>query len=61
LKEKISKLTVVLDKSQGGKAIGEVEFDMADYDLGRYKYRTLYLKKVDENDFLDFDPASTYL
>lgn len=34
---------------------------MADYDLGRYKYRTIYLKRVEENDFLDFNPAETFL
>lgn len=61
VKEKISKMTVALDKSRGGTVIGEVEFDMTDFDYGHYKYRTLYLNKVPENDVLDFDPETTYL
>lgn len=34
LKEKLSKMTVCLDKSLGGKQIGEVEFNMADFSYG---------------------------
>ena len=62
-KEKLSKMTVQLDRSKGGTHIGEVEFDMGDFIYGEYKYRTLYLKKSDANDVITFDPDAedTYL
>lgn len=55
VKEKIGKMTVVLDESKGGTAIGEVEFDMSDFDYGKFKYKTLYLTKLPGNDVIDFD------
>lgn len=42
-KEKTSKMTVQLDKTKGSTPIGEIEFNMADFEYGKYKYRTLYL------------------
>lgn len=60
-REKSSKMTVQLDKSKGGTHIGEVEFDMGDFEYGAYKYRTLKLNKVEANDIIDFDPEETYL
>lgn len=54
-------MTVQLDKSRGGTLIGEVEFDMTDFNYGEYKYRVLQLVKCPSNDVLDFDPEDTYL
>ena len=56
LKEKISKMTVVLDKSMGETPIAEVEFNMADFNYGEYKPVKLYLKKCQENNYVDIDP-----
>jgi len=44
-KEKVSKLTVTLDKSMGGTEIGEIEFNMADFSFGEYKITRLNLIK----------------
>jgi len=60
-KPKMSKMTVQLDKSKGGTLIGEVEFDMTDFLLGEYKYRTLHLVKCDGNDAIDFNEEDAYL
>ena len=60
-KEKISKLTVCLDKSMGGTEIGEIEFNMADFNLGTYKLTRLYLNKSVNNNVIDFEPQETYL
>ena len=61
VKEKISKMTVHLDKSKGGTALAEVEFDMTDFEYGSYKYRTLQLKMHADNNVLEFDPEQTYI
>ena len=61
-KEKTSKMTVMLDKSMGGTHIGEVEFDMGDFEYGSYKYRTLNLKRSEQNvDAIEFEPEEAYL
>ena len=54
-------MTVQLDKSRGGTLIGEVEFDMTDFEYGQYKYRSLNLIKCPENNVLDFDENETYV
>ena len=54
-------MTVQLDKSRGGTPIGEIEFDLTDFDYGQYKYRSLTLIRCKENDVLDFDENETYL
>ena len=52
-------------KEGGGTQLGEVEFNMADYNYGEYKYRTMHLAHCDENTvegggrLLDFDPEVT--
>ena len=63
LKEKISKMTVVIDKTatMGEIRVAEAEFNMADFNYGEYKPVKLYLKKCAENDQLDIDPEQTYL
>lgn len=60
-KEKLSKMTIVLDKSRGGHAIGEIEFDMADYNYGEYKYRRAQVKEVDTNPGIKFNPEETFI
>ena len=60
-KEKISKLTVTLDKSMGGTELGEIEFNMADFSLGEYKITRLYLNKSAGNNVIDFDYEDAYL
>ena len=61
LKEKISKMTVHLDKSKGGTALAEIEFDMTDFEYGSYKYKTLTMTKHADNNVLDFEPEQTYI
>lgn len=61
MKEKISKMTVQLDKSKGGTSLAQVEFDMTDFEFGQYKYRTLMLTKCADNNIIDFDEEQTYL
>lgn len=58
LKEKISKMTVVIDKTStmGEIRVAEAEFNMADFNYGEYKPVKLYLKKCAENNYLDIDP-----
>lgn len=60
-KEKTSKMTVQLDKSKGGTLIGEVEFNMADFAYGDYKYRTLNITKCLENNVLDFETDESFI
>lgn len=59
-KEKISKMTVCLDKSMGGQDIAEIEFNMADFKFGEYKIVRLLLKKCQSSP-IDFDLDSTFL
>jgi hypothetical protein len=59
-KEKISKMTVCLDKSMGGTEIAEIDFNMADFKFGEYKVVRLLLKKCSSCP-IDFDPDSTFL
>lgn len=61
VKEKLSKMTVCLDKSLGGKQIGECEFNMADFEYGKYKSLRLQLTQCEGNDEYNFDPSETYL
>lgn len=37
VKQKISKMSVQLDKSLGGTLLAEAEFDMSDFFIGEYK------------------------
>lgn len=61
VKEKLSKMTVCLDKSLGGKQLGECEFNMADFEYGKYKSLRLQLTQSEGNDTYNFDPSETYL
>ena len=61
LKEKLSKMTVCLDKSLGGKQIGEVEFNMADFNYGSYKAIRLQLNQCEGNADYNFDASETYI
>lgn len=54
-------MTVQLDKSKGGTMIAEVEFNMADFIYGEYKYRTLNLVKCEENTVIDINPEETWI
>ena len=60
-KEKVSKMTVCLDKSMGGTEIGEAEFNMADFKFGEYKIVRLYLRKSEANTLYDFNPEQTFI
>ena len=60
-KEKVSKMSVCLDKSMGGTEIGEAEFNMADFKFGEYKIVRLYLRKSAANTSLDFNPDQTFI
>ena len=60
-KEKVSKLTVTLDKSMGGTEIGEIEFNMADFSFGEYKITRLFLNKCSNNDAIPFEYEEAYL
>lgn len=60
MKEKISKMTVTLDKSQGGTDVAEIDFNMADFKFGDYKLVRLPLKKS-QGSIIDFDENETFL
>lgn len=61
IKEKISKMTIQLDKSMGELPIAEAEFNMADFVYGEYNPIKLNLKQSPENKICDIDPNETYL
>jgi hypothetical protein len=42
-KEKVSKMSVCLERSLGGTEIAEISFNMADFKYGEYKILRLYL------------------
>lgn len=60
-KEKVSKMSVCLDKTMGGTEIGEAEFNMADFDFNKYKIVRLFLRKSPANTTIDFDPENTFI
>lgn len=60
-KEKVSKMSVCLDKTMGGTELGEVEFNMADFKFGEYKIVRLYLRKSAANTSYDFNPEETFI
>lgn len=60
-KEKISKMTICLDKSMGGTEIAEINFNMADFKMNEYKILRLYLHKCDANDLIEINEDETYL
>jgi len=60
-KEKVSKMSVCLDKSMGGTELGEVEFNMADFKFGEYKIVRLFLRKSAANTSYDFNPEETFI
>jgi hypothetical protein len=43
-KEKIGKMTVLLDKSMGGAEIAQVDFNMADFEIDEHKPQRLFLR-----------------
>ena len=63
LKEKISKLSIVLDKSmgRGNYEIGEVEFNMADFLIGEYNMMSLQLNRCPMNEDFPFEPQDTII
>jgi|TARA_B110000285_G_scaffold221096_1_gene273620 hypothetical protein len=54
-KEKISKMTICLDKSMGGTEIAEINFNMADFKMNEYKILRLYLHKSTANTLIEVD------
>lgn len=60
-KEKISKMTVCLDKSMGGTDIAEINFNMADFKFNEYKILRLYLHKSPDNEKIDIVDDECYL
>lgn len=60
-KEKISKMTICLDKSMGGTDIAEINFNMADFKFNEYKILRLYLHKSEANTTIDINEDETYL
>ena len=60
-KEKISKLTVCLDKQLGGTELATAEVDMGNYSYGQYNMLKLQLKQCEGNTEYNFDPSETFL
>jgi len=54
-------MTVQLDKSLGGGALAESEFDMADFFYGEYKPVRVMLKQSEANTKYPIDPKGTYI
>ena len=48
-REKISKMSVCLERQLGGTEIAEISFNMADFKYGEYKILRLYLHKSASN------------
>ena len=61
IKEKISKLTVCLDKSLGGTELATAEVDMGNYSYGQYNLIKLNLEQCPGNTEYPFDPSETVL
>jgi len=62
VREKISKMSVCLERSLGGKEIAEISFNMADYKYGEYKILRLYLHQSESNNGdYPIDQESTFL
>jgi hypothetical protein len=61
IKEKISKLTVCLDKSLGGTELGTAEVDMGNYNYGQYNMIKLNLQQCPTNTDYPFDSSETFL
>lgn len=59
--EKISKLTVCLDKSLGGTELAWAEVDMSKYSYGQYNMMKLQLDQSTANTEYPVDPSETYL
>ena len=60
-KTKDSRLSVCLDRSYGGKEIGHLIFDMADFKYGKYNGQRLFLEQSEQNNEWNFDPSKAYL
>lgn len=60
-KEKISKMTVVLDKQHGGTELAEAEFNMTDFKFNEYATFKLGLTQCEQNTHLAIDPETTFL
>ena len=54
-------MTVCLDKSLGGTALCEKEFNMADFFYNEYKPIRLYLEQCEANQNYPLDPEETYI
>lgn len=61
VKDKQSKMTISLGKSLGSKLLGEVEFNMVDFEYGQYKNLKLYFKKDESNEDYPFNEEETYV
>jgi hypothetical protein len=61
IKEKISKLTVCLDKALGGKELATADVDMGNYSYGQYNLIKLNLKQCPGNTDYPIDPTQTIL
>ena len=60
-KEKSSKLTVCLDKKEGGLEIAEVNFDMTDYSYDKYNKMQLTLKQAEGNTVVPINPQECFI
>ena len=61
-KEKVSKMSVCLERSLGGTEIAEINFNMADFKFGEYKIVRLYLhQSASNNGDYPIDQNETYL
>ena len=52
-RDKMSKISVQLDKTQGGIEIAEIDFNMADFTFGEYKNIRLQLNKCEGNQTIE--------
>ena len=60
-KSKDSRLSVCLDRANGGKEIAHLVFDMADFKYGKYNGQRLFLEKTEANTEWNFNPQKAYL
>ena len=59
-KEKLSELTICLDKTQGGTELFKAELDMTKYGYGKFNIMQLQLQKCESNEF-ETPVGETYL
>ena len=60
-KEKMSKMSICLDRNSGGTEIAETDFNMANFKFGEYTITRLHLKQSAGNATIEVDSENTFI